>query len=386
MADFPSGDELPTTLARMRICLDARTAGDHFPGIGRYTVNLARALGPLLAGEDRLLLLRDPGPRSRWDLAPLAGDRVEVWDAPASPFALRQQWQLPPLLRRQGVDLYHSPYYLMPFYPGVPSVVTIHDLIPLRYPRLFSPVQRLIFAFAIRLAVRAARIVVAVSAATARDLQEMLSLPVDRIALIPEGVDPIFRPQGPAAIAAVRAHHALPESYALYVGSNKPHKNLVRLVEAWAGLRSRDVPLVTAGAWDPRYPEARDLAGRLGLGSAVRFLGPVEDGDLPALYSGARLFVLASDYEGFGLPVLEAMACGTPVACSRRGSLPEVAGSAALLFDPSSVEAIRDALDAVLADSQRREELSRLGLEQAARFTWDAAARATITAYRRVLP
>jgi len=369
----------------MRICLDARTAGDHFPGIGRYTVNLARALAALVAGEDRLALLRDPRPASPWDLGPVANGPVEIWDVPVSPFSLHQQWQLPPLLRRRGVDLYHSPYYLMPAYPGVPSVVTIHDLIPLRYPWLFSPVQRLIFAVAIRLAVRAARIVVAVSAATARDLHEMLSLPTDQVVIIPEGVDPIFRPQSPAAITAVRAHHALPDSYALYVGSNKPHKNLVRLVEAWAGLRSRDVPLVIAGAWDPRYPEARDVAERLALGSAVRFLGPVEDRDLPALYSGARLFVLASDYEGFGLPVLEAMACGTPVACSRAGSLPEVAGAAALLFDPSSVEAIRGAIDAVLADSQRREELSRLGLEHAARFTWDQAARATIAVYCRVL-
>ncbi len=180
---------------------------------------------------------------------------------------------------------------------------------------------------------------------------------------------------------------SLPRDYLLYLGSNKPHKNLVRLVEAWrivvaSGVQAADVPLVIAGAWDARYPEARQRVDTLGLADRVLFLGPVADADLPALYAGARAFVFPSLYEGFGLPVLEAMACGAPVICADGSSLPEVAGEAALLVDARDVEALATAIRRVLADADLAGELRRRGVQQAARFSWAQTAQRTLEVYR----
>jgi alpha-1,3-rhamnosyl/mannosyltransferase len=185
-------------------------------------------------------------------------------------------------------------------------------------------------------------------------------------------------------VEAVRRRYALPERYVLYLGSNKPHKNLIRLIEAWAllaeyGTRST---LLIAGTWDPRHPEPRLLARRLGLEN-IRWLGPVPEPDIPALYAGATAFVFPSLYEGFGLPVLEAMACGTPVACSNTSSLPEVVGDAALLFDPTDAAGIAEALSRLMHDADLRADLRERTLRQAARFSWERTARATLTVYRQ---
>jgi glycosyltransferase involved in cell wall biosynthesis len=367
----------------VNICLDARTVHAHFPGVGRYALNLARGIAACLAPSERLVVLRDPAGASRWDLP--AGAAVQVVDVPLSPFALRQQWVIPALLRRHGVHVYHSPYYLMPFRPGVPSVVTVHDLIPMRYPHFFSPVQRLIFAVAVRLAVRAARLIITLSTATARDLERFLGLTDERILVIPAAADPAFRPQRIEEIAALRARLNLPERYVLYVGSNKPHKNLVRLIDAWARLQPQPFPLVLAGLWDARYPDAPRRVAALGLDQAVRFLGAVTADDLPALYGGALMVVLPSEYEGFGFSAIEAMACGVPVVCSNTASLPEVAGDAAVLFDPLDVAAMAAAIDTVLGDQRVRTDLARRGLERAAQLSWQQTADATLAAYRRLV-
>ncbi len=367
----------------LRHILDARTATAHFPGIGRYVANLARAMAPLLAPEERLILLRDPTRSSPWDLSALAGERVRVVDVPLSPFSLRQQWAVPRLLGRLGADLYHSPYYLMPYRPGVPTVLTVHDLIPLLFPRQSTFQARLLFRWTTARALRAARHIVAVSEATRRDLTRHFHVPGDRVSVIPEAPDPAFYPRSPAEVEAVRRQYGLPDSFVLYVGSNKPHKNLTRLVEAWArsteyGTRNT---LVIAGVWDPRYPQPRLLAERLGL-QTVRWLGPVPEADLPALYSAATLFVFPSLYEGFGLPVLEAMACGVPVVCSNTSSLPEVAGDAALLADPTDTGALAAAIADLLGDRARREEMRERGLRQVARFSWERTATMTLGIYR----
>lgn len=377
----------------MRFVLDARTATGHFPGIGRYAFNLARALAPRLDATEELIVLRHASPAgpAPWAMDTLTGGPAgaRVVDVPASPFELRQQWLLPRRLRGLGAALYHSPYYLMPYRPGAPAVVTVHDLIPLLYPQYFTAGQRLIFALTIRAATHTARQIVAVSNATARDLERLLGplagRGAARVSVIPEAADPAFGPRPDREIAALRARLGLPERYVLYLGSNKPHKNLVRLVEAWARLQPQPMPLALAGLWDPRFPEARLRAEALGLGDAVRFLGSVPEPDLPALYGGATAFVFPSEYEGFGLPVLEAMACGAPVACARTSSLADIAGDAALMFDPAGEEAIAQALAQLLSTPDLRAELRDRGRERAARFSWQRAAQETLALYRQMV-
>lgn len=408
--------------------LDARTATPHYPGIGRYVSNLARAIVPLLNEDERLTVICDPA----HPVALPPSEAARTIPLAVSPFSPRQQWVIPRLLRRfnarsavhpasnfqpPAASLYHSPYIAMPYRPGAPTLLTVYDLIPLRYPEYSTARARLLIRGMTRLALRAARHVIAISEFTRRDFIAEFGLSPERITAIPLAADPAFCPQPREASAAVRARYGLPEQFILYLGSNKPHKNLVRLVAAWRMAYSKwqmaDRPagwpiaqasfqfphLVIAGAWDPRYPEARNSAesaahetsatdGRLQPATCnlqpILWLGPVPEADLPALYSAATAFVFPSLYEGFGLPVLEAMACGTPVICSAASSLPEVTGDAALLVDPTDTGALAAAIARLMSDEALRLELARRGLAQAARFSWERTAAATLDLYRRL--
>lgn len=366
------------------IILDARTATDHFPGIGRYVVNLAGALKRVAPDLDLSLLRDSTTPAQRLTLPDLP-----AIDCAVSPFALSQQWRVRRALRGMRAALYHSPYYLMPYRPGMAAVFTCHDLIPLIFSQYFRAQQRLVYRFTHQLALNSAQMTVAVSQSTKHDLQRFFRVNPDRIVVVHEGVDAHFQPPSHAAIARVKQHYSLPARYMLYFGSNKPHKNLGRLVEAFAQLRLNDqgagIGLVIGGHWDPRYPEAKQSIEKLGLTDYTRFIGPVADDDLPALYGGAELFVFPSQYEGFGLPVLEAMACGAPVVCSNRSSLPEVAGDAALLCDPSDVSALAQAMEYIVVDRARQVEWRERGLARAAQFTWARTAWQTVDVYRSVL-
>jgi glycosyltransferase involved in cell wall biosynthesis len=366
------------------VVLDARTATDHFPGIGRYVVNLAGAL-PRVAPELDLRLLCDPSaPVQRLTLPDLP-----TLDCAVSPFALAQQWRVRSALRQTQATLYHSAYYLMPYAPGVPSIVTCYDLIPLIYPHYFTALQRVIFRTAHHLALRTARVTIAISEATKNDLVRLFHIDPQRIVVTPLAADAHFQPPPRAEIDRVKQHYALPDRYVLYFGSNKPHKNLVRLVEACAQLRidkqGSGIGLVIGGHWDQRYPEAKHSAEKLGLADRVHFIGPVAEADLSALYGGAVVFVFPSQYEGFGLPVLEAMACGAPVVCSNRSSLPEVAGEAAVLCDPDDAAALAQAIEQMIFDRARLPERRERSLARAAQFTWKRTAQQTAEVYRATL-
>lgn len=376
----------------MTFALDVRTATPHFPGIGRYVTNLAQAMCMQLRPDERLLLIGNPEQTERF--AALTGSPeqcvspVQFVTCQPTPFAWRQQWRVPPLLRRMapsGAQVYHSPYYLMPYRPGAPTVLTHYDLIPLYFPAYVSLRARLFYRVALRLALHAAQHIVAISEASRRDLLATFAIAPTRVTTTPLAPEPHFQPQPAAVMTDVRARYALPARYMLYLGINKPHKNLVTLLHACAQLPDSAPPLVIAGAWDDRYPEARQAVATLDLATRVRFLGPVAEADLPALYAAAALFVFPSQYEGFGLPVLEAMACGTPVACSNVSSLPEVAGDAALLFDPSTPATIAEALEQLLDAPALCAELRARGLAQAARFTWARTAALTLDVYRQLL-
>ncbi len=367
-----------------RYCLDLRTANDHFPGIGRYAVGLFEALAPLLEAGEELLVLRDPTRPTLFTLPDETWPGVSWLDITVSPFSPAQQWVLPRLLRRRGVALYHSLYLLMPLWPGMPAVLTVYDLIPLKFPGQSTLKARLLFRFALWAALGAARAVTTTSEASLRDLAVFRPGVEAKTRVVIAGVSPTFTPPEPGVVEDVLSRLGIARPYVLYLGSNKPHKNLGRLLEAWDTVDPHGRSLVLAGVTPEAAPPGVASASDAQPG-AVRVLGRVDEGDLPALYAGADLFVFPSLYEGFGLPVLEALACGAAVACSRSSSLPEVAGEAAAYFDPTDVGDMARAIQTLLADDTRREALRSQAQERAARFTWAAAARETLALYRELV-
>ncbi len=358
--------------------LDARTATPHFPGIGRYVTNLARELAPLLAPDERLTLLHDPA----HPLALPANGAAQGLAVNVSPFSLQQQWVIPRLLRQHRADVYHSAYYVMPYYPGRPTVLTLYDLIPILFPEHSTLRARLLFRWTTALALRAARRCLAISEATRRDVLAHFRIDPARVTTIPLAADPAFTPQSQQSMNELRARLNLPQRFILYLGSNKPHKNLARLVEAFARMAESAAHLVIAGAWLPQHPEARQRAVALHVDDRITWLGPVSSADQPALYAAAMAFAFPSLYEGFGLPPLEALACGTPVICANTSSLPEVVGDAALLIDPTNVEVLAAALDRLWSDAVLRQTMRDKGLAQARHFSWQATAQQTLDVYR----
>lgn len=368
------------------ILLDGRAIQDHFPGIGRYVFNLAGELARL-APHFRWRILYDPRARNtRFDLRRLAARaNVELIPVAAPFFSPREQWLERQRALIEGVSLWHSPYYAMPYVLPMPAVVTLEDLTPLVIPaEMPSRVKRLVYRTLNQLAARRARRILTLSRASKAELERILRIPAGKIAVTPLAADPQFAPASPAQVERVRAKLNLPRVYALYVGSNKPHKNLVRLIAAWALIQDAP-PLVIAGAWDPRFPEAKREVARLKLEHRVLFRHNPDEADLPALISGARIFVFPSLHEGFGLPPLEAMACGTPTVCAYSSSLPEVLGNAALAFDPWNIEDMALTLQRALEQADLRWELRAKGLQQAQRFSWEHTARETLRVYEGIL-
>lgn len=264
------------------------------------------------------------------------------------------------------------------------TVVTIHDLGYLRYPEAHTPAHRLYLRISTLWSARVATRIIAVSTATRDDLVRFAGVRSDKITVIHHGLAPRFRPVAdPTAITAAQARYGITDTYFLYVGTLQPRKNLLRLIEAFAqldenALQSTRTELVIAGkkGWLTEAIERR--ATELGVAERVRFVGYVADADLPALLSGALGFVLPSLYEGFGMPVLEAMACGAPVLTSTISSLPEVAGNAALLVDPEDTAAIMGGLRRLTTEPALRAQLRARGLARAAEFTWQRCAAQTL--------
>lgn len=371
----------------MRICIDARWIFPELSGIGLYTQELIRALAKVDSENEYTLLFDSPEAEARVRASTgfSQSPRFRAMQVRYGLFDPLGQIALPVQLARAGFDVYHSTNYMMPLVrPGrVKRVVTIHDLIPWLFPdhapksrksRMFPLYKRLMLEIG-----RRADLILVPSASTRRDILNELHISperAERIVVTPEGVTPDFKP-GP------RPEHRA-EKVILYVGRADPYKNLPRLVEALAGVRANGVParLRVVGSPDPRYPEAPQRARELGIERFVDWTGYVSTEQLIREYQTADVFCLPSRYEGFGLTVLEAMACGTPVVCSNIGSLPEVAGDAARTVDPALLPQLVDALTEVLTNPEVWRDLSRRGLERAAQFTWERTAKLTIDAYR----
>jgi glycosyltransferase involved in cell wall biosynthesis len=376
----------------MRIGLEGRVLTPRIGGIGRYAIRLVEALLDLSAQEapDLELVIFTAPQTDRLVLREMQTTVCERFCRIKSTL-LRSSVLLPAGVVLEHIDLFHGldqsgiPF----FFKTGKSVVTIHDVIPLALPWAFPPRHRWVLTAALARVRRQADLVIVPSAAAAEDVVRYLNMDRQRITVIPMGCDARFQPMVNAArLVQLRRRYALPERYVLFVGTLEPRKNIALLLEAFSRLLAErpqdDIQLVVAGGkgWgDGRLISTMEA---LNIRRRVIFTGFVEDDDLPDLYRGAQMFVYPSLYEGFGLPVLEAMACGTPVITSNRSSLPAVAGDAALLIDPTRPDDLAAAMSAIMSNGALHEELRWKGLARAKEFTWEAVAHKTMDVYRAV--
>lgn len=366
----------------MRIGIDARMLAYRRGGISSYIRHLLSALASI-DPENEYRVLRHRRDRTRQEAGPNFR-RATVW----TPCHHRlERWALGAEVFRLRLDLLHSPDFIPPAFGARCFVVTVHDLNFLYYPQFQTADSRRYYNEQIAWAVSHADHILADSEATRTDLVHLLGVPSEKVTTVYLGVDPAFRLLPPDRIQETLARYGLAPGYLLFVGTLEPRKNLPGLLMAYRILLSRGVtrePLVVVGSRGWLYEEVFVRMEALGLAAHVRFLENVPDEDLPALYTGAALLAMPSFYEGFGLPALEAMACGTPVVLSDRGSLPEVGGEAAVWVDPDNPEDIAAGIARVLEDPTLRERLRAAGLAQAARFTWEETARKTLNVYLQV--
>lgn len=368
----------------MGIAIDIRTIGDRFPGIGRYTYHLVQQL---VRENDRneLFLIYNPSTtNTRFDVEVFASEpKVQMVPTATRPFSLREQLQLPGELRRLLPAVTHFPHFIMPYAAPRPIIVTIHDIIPVRLPQFFSLRHRILYRISLSLALKSAALIICPSEATRAELKSVFRTDDSRIHVVQEGISKSFHPCKNEELQRVRSFYGLPEKYLLYLGSNKPHKNLMTLVDAYSRLQTPP-PLIVAGVEDPRYMQVHRRVDFLGLKDRVRFLGAIDENNLPPLYCLASAFVFPSTYEGFGLPPLEAMACGVPVACSAIPSLCETVGDAALLFNATDPESMAATLDRLLKDENMRADLRERGFRRAAEMSWGRTAQKTLDVYKHV--
>jgi glycosyltransferase involved in cell wall biosynthesis len=369
-------------------CIDLSAAAHERAGLGRYAASLAEAMlahdAPLAAfvNDQRESHLRTPLsdlhtftarlPRRRWRLRAA----VSYFGGPSLDRAF------------PGVGLFHATEHLLPRLTRARSVFTLHDTAYLVYPEHHLPRNRVYLRTMMPRFLRRAHRIIAVSEHTRRDALRFYAIDPEKIEVIPEGVETRFRPDVDRdVVSEVRHRYALPERFVLSVGTIEPRKNLATLVEAYAALRPRhpEVGLVLVGSRGWLYDRFFRQLRSLGLEDHVTFTGHVADPDLPAVLDAAEVFAFPSEFEGFGLPPLEAMASGLPVVSSNAASLPEVVGDAGLLLPPRDVRGWVAGIERLLDDDRLRAELAARGLARARLFSWDAAARRTLEVYRSVM-
>lgn len=371
----------------MHIAIDAHSVGTGLAGNETYIANLIEALAEL----DRV---------NRYTIYVTKREAVERYEnrwphvdvrrtLPHSPL-VRIPFTLVAELRRRPVDLLHVQYTAPPFAP-CPVVATIHDISFEHLPETFTRRSRTQLRLTVRRTARRAAHIITPSEHTRRDITGTYGIDPRRVSVIPLAAAPHFAPiESAKEIARVRERYGIRDDYILAVGSIQPRKNLARLISAYSDLR-RERPqaklpqLVIVGKRAWLYGETLRAVEQQGVSSHTLFTGYVPEGDLPALYTAALCFVYPSYFEGFGLPPLEAMRCGTPVITSNRTSLPEVLGDAGLMFDPSDTEALVDVLRRMIDDAGLRAELRAKGLRRARAFDWCETARLTLEIYQHVI-
>ena len=369
---------------KFKIGIDARMWSH--PGIGRYIRELSRELVAGARGVE-FSFIGNPKPiQDFFSVAEYPGPAPSYIEAHSKVYSLSEQWEISK--KASGLDLLHVPHFNIPVLSRKKLVVTVHDLIYLHEPDASrSRFGGAYTAWLLKVIEKKASAVITVSEYTKKDLLNYFpGLPADRVFVTYEAPSPLFKKiENSAVLQTVSGRYGLSKPFVLFVGTLKHHKNLSTLIHAMKLLKEKEGvshELVVVGRKDERQKELLSLIRE---NSFVRYLGELPDPELVALYNLADAFVLPSFYEGFGLPAIEAMACGTPVIASNRSSLPEVVGSAGLSFDPNQVDALVELLYNVLMDEELRKKLSNMGLEQVGRFSWKKTAEKTLKVYEQAM-
>jgi glycosyltransferase involved in cell wall biosynthesis len=370
------------------IYIDVSSAVHAKAGIGRYAESLARALIARQSGRVAIFYNRVRGTEPPAGLASVPRRTVHAGYKP---------WRMAVWLGQlarigfnrlvPNAELFHATEHLLPPLRGVPTVLTVHDMIFKLFPEHQKPLNYWYLNATMPLYCRRADAIITVSESSKRDIVAHYGLDAAKVTVVHEAAAPEFAPAAPEAVDGVRRRYGLPDRFLIHVGTIEPRKNLTRLVEALEHLHEQGpkLPLVVVGGKGWLYDAFFCRLEELGVRDTVHFPGYVPAADLPILYSAATVAVMPSVYEGFGLPVLEAMACGTPVVSSYASSLPEIGGDAARYFDPYDVQAIAGAIRTVWLDANLQAEMRERGLTQAARFSWKRAAEETQAVYDRIL-
>ncbi|MDD5491402.1 MAG: glycosyltransferase family 1 protein [bacterium] len=366
----------------MKLFIDARMLGNS--GIGRYIQNISEKMDSLAPYEDiQPTLFLNTGDERYLGLLkhsvlmhPLSRTRI---------YGLKEQVMLAYYLSALKPDLVHFPNFNVALGKKIPFVVTIHDLIYLKFPGACPNIlARFYAAYMIGFACRQARLIITDSLYSKQDIMRTIHVPESKIRVIYPAVDNKYQPVKDPSLRL--AKYDLPEKYILYVGNHEKRKNIPALITAFSQTRAiQQYKLVIAGRRDPRRTEIYETIKALKMEEKIVFTDYLLEEDLPALYTQAGLLVFPSSYEGFGLPILEAMACGTPVVCSNATSVPEVSGDAAMIIDPFDRAGLAQAIDRLLTDQNLRRELREKGFQRVLQFSWDTAVREHIKVYKEAI-
>jgi glycosyltransferase involved in cell wall biosynthesis len=357
-------------------------AGYRRAGIHQYIAQILRHL-PWEEGEPTYVVFT----QQKYLLADMLGITAVSSRLPTESRLLRIFWEQivwPWQAWRRGLKLLHSMAFVAPLWAPCPTVITVYDLSFLHFPERFPYLQRLYLSSQTSRSCRRAKRIITISKSSRQDVHCFFGVPLSQIDVVIPGVDSAYRPLPNKEVAAFRAKQGI-ERFVLHVGTLQPRKNIPVLIEAFAQLPDPELKLVLVGGKGWLYDNIFRQVQSLGLAERVIFSGYVPDEALPLWYNAAELFVFPSVYEGFGMPVVEAMACGTPVIAANSSSIPEVVGEVGLLFDPNDVKTLVKQMTAVLSNSDLHDKLRQKGLQHAQTFSWERAGRETAVVYHRAM-
>lgn len=378
----------------MNICIDVRTLWKRKSGVENYVYSIVDNLLKINNNNKYFLLKEKNGSGLGFEDLIGQNDRIRflptVFSNENHPIGdLWENIYLPGILKNLGVNIFHGPNYLIPFRKkGFSTIATIHDLVAFLFPETVPKKYSLYMKFIIRNVVKYSNKIIVDANSTKADLIRLFKVSEDKISVIYGGVSRKFYPGDELSVKEIKLRLNLPDNFILHVGNLEPRKNFKGIIDAFYSIlqqkKFKGLKLVLTGQKGWLYKGILKNIEKKGIMDSITFTGYVDSEDLPALYSAARLFIFPSYYEGFGLPVLEAMACGTPVITSNVSSLPEVAGDSAILVDPTNTDEIADSIERLLEDEDLRQIFIKKGLERAKHFFWEKTAKELLNVYEEV--